>query len=152
MPRARRDPVDVNVDVPARPDESRERVQRAPGIGKVVEDADGHDDIESSIHERQLLGVRLHRCDLGGKVPPRDVDRVADVYSNDLCAEPVCLVAVAPRTGTDVKHEAASKRLRLVRTQVLAEVALPLGSQPAEMLPLVGEALRGSPAQLIFHL
>src|SRR3954452_24879057 len=83
MPSLLRDPIDVDVDVAARPNESRKGLQRTMGVTKMVQHADCHDEVERCVAKRQLLRVGLHRHHVGGQVPPCNVDGVTHVDGYD---------------------------------------------------------------------
>jgi hypothetical protein len=136
------------MDVTSWTDELRERLHSSPGVREVVYDPNRHDQVESLLLERQLLGVCLNSDDIIGEVPSGDMDRVTEIDGDDSRAEPMGLIAVSAGSCANVQHETAPEELRLEWAKVVTKVSLPLRTQLAEMLPLVREAVGGSATQI----
>src|SRR6266446_2242756 len=72
-----------------------------PGVRRVMEDADGHDEVERGLRKRELPDVRLGNDDVGSsrEVPVGSLDGIAQVDADDV-RSPSC-EHVREASGTD---------------------------------------------------
>ena len=74
--------VGIDVDPPARLHVADNGAQALRGSRKVVQDADGHNEVESAQRERQVLRICLYGKHTRWNVSTRDIDRGPDVPYN----------------------------------------------------------------------